>query len=284
MNILTFDIEDWFHKLNHHSTRDETDWNQYSSRVEENTCNLLDILDRHAQKAVFFCLGWIARQYPGLIKKIHAGGHEIGCHSDMHALVYEMTETQFLKDLKTAKNRIEDLTGTKVVSYRSPGFSLTAAPLWSFECLVELGFENDCSIAPHVGIAEKNIHLIPLTVPSILLINGKKIREFPLSSFNIAGYRLVFSGGGYFRLFPYRMISMLMKRSDYIMTYLHPHDLDPSQPVIKDLSSFRQVKSRIGLRKAETKFNKLISEFDFIDLRTAIKTIDWDSLKTIELK
>ena len=44
MTILTFDIEEWFHLLDHPSTRTEDDWAKFPSRIHENVDRILEML------------------------------------------------------------------------------------------------------------------------------------------------------------------------------------------------------------------------------------------------
>jgi hypothetical protein len=39
----------------------------------------------------------------------------------------------------------------------------------------------------------------------------------------------------------------------------------------------------VGLKKADDKLKKWISDFEFIDIETANKQIDWNTVKTIQL-
>ncbi len=48
------------------------------------TENLLNLLERSAVKATFFVIGKNVEQYPDVVKKIVAGGHELGNHSYSH--------------------------------------------------------------------------------------------------------------------------------------------------------------------------------------------------------
>ena len=93
---------------------------------------------------------------------------------------------------------------------------------------------------------------------------------------------LIFSGGGYFRLLPLSIIKSLIKRSEYNMTYFHPRDFDPEQPMIKDLSLLRKFKSYYGLNNAFVKLEQLIDTFDFIDLKEANNSVDWSLVKRIK--
>ena len=99
-------------------------------------------------KATFFCLGWIARTYPDMIKRISDRGHEIACHTDKHLFVKEMTPVDFREDLRRALYSIEDIVGEKIISFRAPSFTITEDSKWAFEILAEFGIENDCSIFP----------------------------------------------------------------------------------------------------------------------------------------
>ena len=92
-----------------------------------------------------------------------------------------------------------------------------------------------------------------------------------------------FSGGGYFRLTPYRFIKKWTKSSNYIMTYFHPRDFDPGQPIIKELSTIRKFKSYVGLSNCLNKLETWTSHFSFVDLNEADKMIDWSKAPTIKI-
>ena len=57
MNILTFDLEEWFHILDNDSTEAETQWGNYERRFVENITRITDLLDAVDQKATFFLHG-----------------------------------------------------------------------------------------------------------------------------------------------------------------------------------------------------------------------------------
>ena len=89
---------------------------------------------------------------------------------------------------------------------------------------------------------------------------------------------MVFSGGGYFRLAPSAMLSQLFGNDDdYLMTYFHPRDFDPDQPVLPNLSLVRRFKSYVGLSGAEAKLERLLWKYDFQDLSGGAAQIVWDS-------
>ena len=282
MNILTFDVEDWFHVLDNESTKNEKQWLQLESRIEQNMEKILGLLEKHDQKATFFIIGWVARKYPEILKKIDSFGHEIASHSDMHQLAYEFDKEEFKQDLERSVKSIEDVVGKKVRAYRAPGFSLKDQNKWVFEELVINGIEIDCSVFPakraHGGFEE-----FGYAEPAYIEMNGSQIKEFPINIYPIFGKNIIFSGGGYFRLIPYPLMKHFMKKSDYVMTYFHPRDFDHTQPMIEGLSALRKFKSYVGLKGSYNKLEKLISDFEFVDLDTANKQIDWSSAKKIIL-
>ena len=281
MNILTFDIEEWFHLLDNESTKGEAQWVNYESRIHNNVDRILDILDRHDTKATFFCMGWIARKYPEVIRKI-SERYEIGSHTELHQLVYQQNPKVFKEDLVRSISRLEELSGKKVSCFRAPGFSITEKTKWAFEILVEHGIEIDCSVFP-AARAHGGFPSYSAPKPSIIQYNGIQIKELPINYTTLLGKHLIFSGGGYFRLFPYSLIHKWTKDSDYLMSYLHPRDFDPKQPMIEDLPLTRKFKSYVGLKSAQSKFEKWLDDFEFIDIAEANKRIDWNQVPIITL-
>ena len=281
MNILTFDVEDWFHILDHKSTKTEKEWINFPSRIYDNMEKVFKILDKTNTKASFFVLGWIANKYPNIVKEIKDRGYEIGSHTHLHQLAYNQNRNEFYQDVERSIKTLEDITGDKVNMFRAPGFSITEKNKWAFEVLYELGIEIDSSIFPS-SRAHGGMPTFKGTEPSILKYNGVLMKEFPISSSKIFGKTTVFSGGGYFRLFPYFLIKELTKKSDYNMTYFHPRDFDIGQPVISDLSKIRKFKSYVGINGAEAKLQNWLLDFNFIDISEANNNINWNK-KIIKL-
>jgi polysaccharide deacetylase family protein (PEP-CTERM system associated) len=282
MKILTFDIEEWFHILDNTSTKTEADWAKYPKRIDENMERIFSLLADNQQKATFFCLGWVARKYPHIIKKIAAQGYEIATHSDLHQLAYEQDYKTYKIDLKTSIDALEQVIGKKVRAYRAPGFSIKQENKWVFETLIECGIEVDCSVFPakraHGGFAEFG-HAEPCWIET----NGLKIKEFPINLYNGLGVPTIFSGGGYFRILPYFVLNQLTKNADYMMTYFHPRDFDAGQPMIEGLSLARKFKSYYGLKNCLPKLEKLIQNHQFIDLQMAENQLDWENAKVVKI-
>src|ERR1700758_3285826 len=89
-NIVSVDVEDYFHAEIFSGIVDRAQWDTYSSRVEMNTRRLLDLFESLDLHATFFVLGWVAERFPALVREIAAGGHELACHSYWHRLIYKL--------------------------------------------------------------------------------------------------------------------------------------------------------------------------------------------------
>jgi len=280
MNILTFDIEEWFHLLDNDSTKTEHEWNNFEPRIHANMQRIFNMLDKHNQKATFFCMGWMAERFPEVIREIVDRGYEIGSHTHLHQLVYEQSPIEFKNDVEKSIKTLEDVSGKKVRCFRAPGFSIVEKNLWAFEILADLGIEIDCSVFPahrsHGGLPN-----FSSSEPTIIEYAGKQIKEFPINTYKILGKDIIFSGGGYFRIIPYHFLKRYTKRSPYVMSYLHPRDFDSEQPIIKELSLVRKFKSYVGLKGAMPKLDKWLNDFDFVDLNEADLLVDWDKVKVI---
>jgi polysaccharide deacetylase family protein (PEP-CTERM system associated) len=282
MNILTFDIEDWFHILDNDSTKTAVEWQHYESRIYANMERIFGVLEETGTKATFFCLGWIVEKYPDVIKAIITRGYEVGTHTTMHQLVYEQNPKMFADDLERSIKALEAITGQKVRYFRAPGFSVREDNRWVFDILVSQGIEIDCSIfpAPHAHGGFPSYKAIS---PALIQYDGIRLKEFPVSYTSVFGKPLIYSGGGYFRLFPYPLIKHWAKQSSYLMTYFHPRDFDAKQPMIGGLTLSRRFKSYVGLSGAYHKLQKLLSDFQFIDIAMAERLIDWEQVRTITI-
>src|SRR5436309_1035525 len=111
LNALTVDVEEYFHATEVQVAVSEDQWTSLPSRIETQVDATLRILDRRNVKATFFILGWVADHYPRLVRDIVSAGHEIGCHSYSHRLVYELSPSEFRSDTMRAVRAIQNACG-----------------------------------------------------------------------------------------------------------------------------------------------------------------------------
>lgn len=263
-NILSFDIEDWFHILDIPSATPLEKWDSFPSRVEKNFMTILDWLDEHEVKSTCFFLAWIGLRFPHLVNEAALRGHEIASHGFAHQLVYVLDSHSFYRDITDAKAILEDVSGQVVSGYRAPGFSVTERTPWFFETLAQAGYRYDSSVFPatrgHGGMAAAAVE------PHAVETESGAVTEFPISVVSVLGRRICFSGGGYLRLLPYwfiaRGIRCLNRRGLPAVVYLHPRDFDAGQPRLR-MPMHRRFKSYVNLRKTEMKLKRLLQDFSF---------------------
>ena len=263
-NALTVDVEDYFHASVFRKIAPRESWSQYPSRVELSTRKVLDLLAEFDLRGTFFVLGWVAERLPSLVREILAGGHDLGCHSYAHGLIYEIGPKQFREDTRRARAAIEDAAGVAVNAYRAPTFSITHRSLWALEILLELGFTADSSIFP----TKNHLYGIPSAPrrPFRIRIQGTDFLEFPLPVLDIGGYGVPFTGGAYLRILPLGFqvsaFNKMMSRSQPVVMYFHPWEIDPAQPRLA--SAFGpKFYHYAGLRHTEARLRQLFRMFGF---------------------
>ena len=119
---------------------------QLRDRVEATTEQILAFLERHDARCTFFTTGDVARRYPGLVKRIAAAGHEIGCHSSEHIPLDRQDGASFRADLEACLDAYARAGVERVQGYRAPIASLTARTRWAYGVLRELGFRYSASV------------------------------------------------------------------------------------------------------------------------------------------
>jgi polysaccharide deacetylase family protein (PEP-CTERM system associated) len=261
LNLLTIDVEDWFHTSALDPYLGPDRWESLESRVELNVHRLLEILATHQTRATFFILGWVAERYPHLVRAIDAMGHEICSHGYRHRLIYDLTPAQFKDFLTRSKQILEELVGKRVRGYRATSFSIVKKTLWALDAIQEAGFMYDSSIFP---VSHHDLYGLP-GVPRFPFRHANGLLEIPPSTVTFFGKNFPVGGGGYFRLYPYRLTAQSIRRINRegypAMVYLHPWELDPHCPRIRHADKRTRFRQYINLTKTEGRLHRLLSEF-----------------------
>jgi len=266
-NILTVDVEEWFHGHNYLEHVPPQVWDQQESRVEKGTRRCLDLLDRHQTKATFFVLGWTAERFPELIAEIARRGHEIGCHSYAHPEVFKLSRAEFRADCEKALAAISAAGDFEIAGYRAPSFSITPPVHDYLEILAELGFRYDSSIFPirHPRYGQPNSARKPFTVAG----SEGEMTVVPMPTWRVLGQNLPFSGGGYMRLLPwpaYRfMRGMAARQNQPCIVYIHPWELDDYKPQAGQ-SAATSLRSQGGQDSVLGKLERLLGEGGFVTM------------------
>jgi len=298
-NFLTIDVEDYF-QVNAFSGSVRPDqWGAFELRVERNTGRILDLLAQRGVTATFFVLGWVAERAPGLVRRIHDAGHEVASHGYGHQHIGRQSPDVFRDDVRRSRQVLQEITGAPVLGYRAPTYSITARTLWALGILAEEGFRYDSSIFP-VRHDQYGIPSAPRAPFWIVLKNGRvperfedleirpvrlplesygapgngEILEIPVATWRVLGMNVPVGGGGYFRIFPYRFVRWGLKRINRegmpFVFYLHPWEVDPEQPRIRDVPWRSRFRHYTHLDRTERRLRSLLGDFRFAQIASVL--------------
>lgn len=86
----------------------------------EQTDDLLQILDKYKVKATFFLVGNWVDKYPESVKEIAEKGHDIGNHSDTHPHMTQMSTSDMTGQIQSCNEKIKKITGKTPTLFRAP--------------------------------------------------------------------------------------------------------------------------------------------------------------------
>lgn len=261
VNAFTVDVEDYFQVSALAPYIPRADWDSVPCRVERNVDKILGLLDETDARATFFTLGWVAERYPGIVRRIADGGHEIASHGYAHYRASEQTPEAFRADIQLAKAVLEDVAGVEVKGYRAPSFSIGEANTWAFDCIAECGYRYSSSVYPirHDHYGMPNAPRFPFQPRDGLL-------EVPMTTVRLLNANLPSSGGGYFRLMPYPLTRWMIQRVNAAegksaIFYFHPWEIDPEQPRVPGVDLKTRFRHYVNLSRTEERLRRLLTDF-----------------------
>ena len=260
-NALTIDVEDYFQvsAFAPYIRRDE--WDARECRVEHNVGRILELLAARDTRATFFTLGWIAERYPQLVRRIVAQGHELASHGYGHQRASDLSQAEFRQDITRAKGLLEDLSGTPVLGYRAPSFSIGTGNLWALDALAHTGHRYSSSIYPikhdHYGMPDS---------PRFAYKLASGLLEVPVTTVRMLNRNLPSSGGGYFRLLPYSVSRWLLRRvnqqdREAAVFYFHPWEIDVGQPRIAGIDARTRFRHYVNIPRMDGRLQQLLADF-----------------------
>lgn len=86
----------------------------------EDTQQLIDILEKYSVKTTFFVVGDWAEKYPDSVRALADAGHEVMNHSSHHAHFLQLSDEQIAEDLAASNERISAITGVSPTLFRCP--------------------------------------------------------------------------------------------------------------------------------------------------------------------
>ena len=262
-NVLTIDFED----ISYSNLLPEKIRCNDKKRLERSTDILLELLDKYKVKATFFIVGKIAEDFPDIIKKIVKSKHHIGSHSFHHKLIYKINKNVFKDDLKKSISVLEKISDYKIDCFRAPSWSIRRSDYdWFWNVLKENNIKYDSSIFP-----TKNALFGDPKAPRFINKRKNDILEIPPSTIKYFDRNIPFSGGFYFRFFPYwfikNSIRKINKKGNPAVIYMHLWEIDSNVERFEGLTSRANFLTYFKINKNLNKFGKLLKDFEFCSIK-----------------
>ncbi|MCH4890646.1 DUF3473 domain-containing protein [Acidaminobacter sp. JC074] len=265
---LTVDIEEWYdlEYIKQYASCDK------SFKIIPEIIYFLDMLDRYKIKATFFVLGEHVRENADILRDIYNRGHQIGSHGHTHELLYNISDADFVEQIRQSREAINEAIGSNIVhGYRAPCFS---ADREKIDLLKKNGYKFDSSL---ISFEEHPLYntmdLSDFEKISDLKYLNDSFLEVEIPTIKIWKFNIPISGGGYLRLFPkpiiFYLLNKFLKKNNEFLLYLHPFELSNIKiPLPKDISKIDKFRLEVGRKRNLKKVEEIIKffyerDFDF---------------------
>ena len=262
VNAYSIDVEDYFQVSAFEKQISRAEWETLEHRIEANMDRSLALLEESDVHATFFTLGWIAERYPSIIRKIVSAGHELASHGYGHQRVGDLAPAAFRQDVTRTKGLLEDLAGVEICGYRAPSFSIGQHNLWALDVLAESGYKYSSSIYP----GKRDHYGFPGAPRFMFRDRRSGMIEIPVTTAAFYSRLVPAAGGGFFRLYPYRLSHWLIERinrdeQQAVVFYTHPWEIDPLQPRQRNIGLKTRFRHYINLERTEQRLRRLLRDF-----------------------
>jgi hypothetical protein len=190
---------------------------------------LLDTLDAASRQATFFVPGGVAEKRGGLTRRIAERGHEVACLTNTQPANAKPYCATFCGELGATRDAIESATGARVRGHRNLGFAVDYESEWTYDVLVDQGFEYDSSRVPP-GRVDLGYQPIPRTAHAVRRWGGT-LMEIPVSTAGVLALHVRLGASGTIRAWPLPVWSALAKdrraRGELVVIHLRASDLQP---------------------------------------------------------
>ena len=261
---MTIDVEDYFQVQAMAGVVKRDQWDALPRRVDANTDRLLGLFAAAGVHGTFFTLGWVADRHKALARRIGDAGHDLARHGYWHGRADEQTPEAFRDDVRRARRSLEDAAGVAVAGYRAPTFSIGPRNAWAYDVLQDEGYLYSSSVYP----VHHDLYGTPDAprFPYHPAASVDRLWEIPMTTVRVWGRNLPVSGGGYFRLLPYEVFRLGLRRFAHRerepgLFYLHPWEIDPDQPRIAGLPRTSRFRHYVNLRRTEGRLLRLLRDF-----------------------
>lgn len=125
--------------------------------TNQDTNDLIEILKKHNATATFFIVGDWAEKFPESVKAFHDAGHTIANHSDTHKAFSKCSREEIKEEIINCNQKLENITGEKVILLRAPSGDYTNESLEVTESLNMYMIQWDNDSLDYTGLTVDEI-------------------------------------------------------------------------------------------------------------------------------
>jgi Predicted xylanase/chitin deacetylase len=255
--VLSMDVEEWYNLLYYQDKRVNKSYSMLDGFEL-----YIELLNRHNIKTTFFVLSELADRAKDIMRYAVSCGHEIACHGKTHTRPIDMGLEQYKSELSEAKNRLEDVTGLEIKGYRAPCYGIDNK---RYDIVRDTGFIYSSSKmdVPHHPLYGE-LDVTGFDQPMRGIYTRDNMTEFALSTHKYYGKHIAVSGGGWIRIFPWKifmkpLINEYIEQSNTYFLYIHPFELSAKKmPAVPNTGPLTYLRAHLGLGEVAERIEELI--------------------------
>lgn len=264
-HLLGISLEDYFHVGAFRHLISRSRWPRLESCLEHATNTTLALLAEHRAKATFFTLGWVAENFPELVRRVVELGHEVANSGFSHQGVAELGPEALRDDLQRGHDAIAAATGRMPLGTRISDW-IREEHLWALDVVAGLGYAYDASLRP-LG-TDCRAHS-ERRYPFDHVSGGRRLREFPVPTMRLGPLLVPIGGGNWIRQLPEPVVRHAIERwhetrPDPFSMYFHVWELDSSQPRITAASWLATARHYRNMDHTERVVRRFLAQRPFV--------------------
>jgi polysaccharide deacetylase family protein (PEP-CTERM system associated) len=210
------------------------------------------------------------------VREIADRGHEVASHGCYHNLPTKMPLDSFYSELTDSRKRLEDTIGRPVNGFRAPSFAIDDGIL---AAIAKAGYRYDSSYNSfHLHGRYGKIALNGHVKIGIARRISEQFYELPISNLAMFGNQLPLGGGAYFRIFPFLLfqigVKRILRQDNAYLFYIHPWEIDAEQPRVATASWIRKIRHYSNISKTCDRLQKMIRNFNQCNFTSCSQYID----------